>query len=112
MMYNPPHPGVIVKKALIDGANLNITEAAEVLGIGRVSLSKIINGRSGISPEMAVRLSIALNTSSKMWLSMQDAYDLWQVEKYKSKLEKQVSPIEQLHHLTSSNHELRLNNYQ
>lgn len=97
MMHNPPHPGVIVKKALIDGAKLNITEAAKVLGIGRVSLSKIINGHSGISPEMAVRLSIALNTSSKMWLGMQDTYDLWQVEKYKSKLAKQVHPIYPLH---------------
>lgn len=82
-----------VKKALIDGADLTITEAAEALGIGRISLSKIINGRSGISPEMAVRLSIALNTSSQMWLSMQDAYDLWQVEKYKEKLVKQIFPI-------------------
>jgi addiction module HigA family antidote len=96
MMHNPPHPGVIVKKTLIDGANLNVTEAAKLLGVGRVSLSKIINGHSGISPEMAVRLSIALNTSSKMWLSMQDTYDLWQVEKYKSKLVKQIFPIKQL----------------
>jgi addiction module HigA family antidote len=98
MMHNPPHPGIIVKKALIDGANLNVTEAAKLLGVGRVSLSKIINGHSGISPEMAVRLSIALNTSSKMWLSMQDTYDLWQVEKYKSKLIKQIFPIKQSQH--------------
>lgn len=95
-MYNPPHPGAIVKKTLIDGAGLSITEAAKKLGIGRVALSKIINGRAGISPEMAVRLSIALNTSSKMWLSMQDSYDLWQVEKYKSTLIKQIHPIKKL----------------
>lgn len=97
MMHNPPHPGVIVKKALIDGAKLTITEAAKVLGIGRVSLSRIINGRSGISAEMAVRLSIALNTSSKMWLNMQDTYDLWLVEKYKSKLKKQIHPLKRPH---------------
>lgn len=111
MMHNPPHPGVLVKKILIDGANLSITEAAKVLGVGRVTLSKIINGRSGISPEMAVRLSIALNTSSKMWLSMQDAYDLWQVEKYKSKLAKQIFPIAQLYRSTLNNSELRPNSY-
>ncbi len=93
MMHNPPHPGEIVKKMLIDNTNLTITGAAAALGIGRVSLSKIINGHSGISPEMAVRLSIALNTSSKMWLGMQEAYDLWQAEKYRSKLTKQIHPI-------------------
>jgi addiction module HigA family antidote len=92
-MYNPPHPGIIVKKALIDGTGLSVTEAARVLGISRLSLSKLINGRAGISPEMAIRLSIALNTSSKMWLGMQDAYELWQLEKCKTKLLKQIIPI-------------------
>ncbi len=101
-MYNPPHPGIIVKKALINGAKLNVTEAAKVLGVGRVSLSKIINGHAGISPEMAVRLSIALNTSSKMWLSMQDAYDLWQIEKHKAKLMKQVLPLGKIRGCNSS----------
>ena len=101
-MYNPPHPGIIVKKALIDGTKLNITEAAKALGVGRVSLSKIINGHAGISPEMAVRLSIALNTSSKMWLSMQDAYDLWQIEKYKTTLMKQVLPVGKIKRYDSS----------
>jgi addiction module HigA family antidote len=103
MMHNPPHPGIIVKKTLIDGANLSITEAAKALGVGRVSLSKIINGRAGISPEMAVRLSIALNTSSKMWLSMQDAYDLWQIEKHKARLSKQISPIGKFNSETLNN---------
>ncbi len=92
-MYDPPHPGVIVKKTLIDGARLSITEAAKMLGVGRVSLSKIINGHAGISPEMAVRLAIALNISDKMWLNMQNAYDLWQIQKYKARLMKQISPI-------------------
>ena len=57
-----------------------------MLGVGRVTLSKLINGQSGISPEMAVRLSIALNTSSEMWLSMQTTYDLWQAEQKRKKL--------------------------
>lgn len=80
-MYKPPHPGKIVKRALIDGTGMTVTAAAEGLGIGRITLSKLINCRSGISPEMAVRLSEALNTSSEMWLSMQSAYDLWKAEK-------------------------------
>jgi addiction module HigA family antidote len=85
MMYKPPHPGKVIKHALIDGAGLTVTEAAEKLGVGRVTLSKIINGKSGISPEMAVRLSIVLNTSSEMWLNMQAMYDLFQAEKKRNK---------------------------
>ncbi len=86
MMHNPPHPGKVVKQALIDNTELSITEASELLGVGRVTLSKLINGHSGISPEMAVRLSMALNTSSEMWLNMQSMYDLWQAEKKRKKL--------------------------
>ena len=85
LMYNPPHPGKVVKHALIDGAGLTVTEAAKKLGVGRVTLSKIINGKSGISPEMAVRLSIILNTSSEMWLNMQAMYDLVKAEKRRKK---------------------------
>lgn len=79
-MHNPPHPGLIVKRALIDGTGLTVTEAAKQLDVGRVTLSKLINGKSGISSEMAVRLSIALNTSSEMWANMQTMYDLSQAE--------------------------------
>ena len=76
LMHNPPHPGTIIKRILIKNANLLITEAAKALGVGRVTLSKLINKKSGISPEMAVRLSLALNTSSEMWVNMQAMYDL------------------------------------
>jgi addiction module HigA family antidote len=78
---------------LIEGAQLTITEAANALGIGRVSLSKIINKKSGISPEMAVRLSLALNTSSEMWINMQSMYDLWQAEKKRKKLRIDIKKI-------------------
>lgn len=91
MMHNPPHPGLIVKDALIEGANLSVTKAAELLGVGRVTLSKLINGKSGISPEMAVRLSIAFDTSSEMWINMQSMYDLYQAEKARNKLK--VKPL-------------------
>jgi len=90
-MHNPPHPGKIVKKSLIDNTNLTISDAAKKLHVGRVTLSKIINGHSGISPEMAVRLSLALNTSSQMWLNMQMIYDLWIAEKKRKKLK--IKPI-------------------
>lgn len=80
LMHNPPHPGKVVKQALIDGTGLTVTEAAKQLGVGRITLSKLINGKSGISPEMSVRLSIALNTSSEMWANMQTMYDLWHAE--------------------------------
>ena len=60
MMHNPPHPGNLVKRSLTEHTHLSVTEAADLLGVGRVTLSKLINGRCGISPEMAVRLSIAL----------------------------------------------------
>jgi antitoxin HigA-1 len=85
-MHNSPHPGRVVKRALIDGAGLTVTSAAKALGVGRVTLSKIINGKSGISPDMAVRLSLALNTSSDMWINMQAMYDLSIAEKKRKKL--------------------------
>lgn len=97
MMHNPPHPGLLVKKAFLDGQNLSITEAAKVLGIGRVSLSRIINGHTGISPEMAVRLSIALNTSSAMWLNMQATYDLWHAQKRTAQIAKQMQDSARQH---------------
>lgn len=93
-MHNPPHPGLVVKRVLIDGTQLSISDAAKALGIGRVTLSKIINGKSGISSEMAVRLSKALDTSSEMWINMQSMYDLWQAEKKRKKIK--VTHIKQL----------------
>ncbi|MFO1259165.1 MAG: HigA family addiction module antitoxin [Gammaproteobacteria bacterium] len=97
-MYNPPHPGEVLKDTLIDGCGLTVTGAADILDVSRVSLSKILNGKSGVSPEMAVRISIALNTSSEMWLNLQAAYDLWEAEKKRKKLTAKVRaaiPLEQ-----------------
>ena len=93
LMDNPPHPGIVVKRMLIQGANLTVTEAAKALKIGRVTLSKLLNQRSGISAEMAVRLSLALNTSSEMWINMQDMYDLWQAEKKRKQLKANIKRI-------------------
>lgn len=86
VMHNPPHPGLLVKRALLESTGLSVSDAANALQIGRVTLSRIINGKAGISPEMAVRLSLALGTSSELWLNMQTMYDLSQAEKKRKKL--------------------------
>jgi addiction module HigA family antidote len=93
LMHNPPHPGLVVRRMLIDGAGLSITDAAKILQVGRITLSKILNQKSGISPEMAVRLSLALNTSSEMWVNMQGMYDLWQAEKKRKQLKMNIKKI-------------------
>ncbi len=86
LMHNPPHPGEIVKELCIKPLGLTITEAAKALGISRKTFSNILNGHAGISPEMAVRLSIAFNTTSESWLNQQLQYDLWFAEKERKKL--------------------------
>ena len=85
-MHNPPHPGEILRELCIEPLGLSITEAAEALGITRKTLSAILNGRSGISPEMAVRLSLAFGTSSESWLNQQSQYDLREAEKKRKQL--------------------------
>ena len=86
-MHNPPHPGKVLKELCLEPLNLTVTEAAKGLGVSRKTLSSIINGKAGISPEMAIRLSIAFNTSSESWLNQQLQYDLWQAEKNRENLE-------------------------
>lgn len=76
-MHNPPHPGEVLKELCLEPLGLSITEAATGLGVSRKTLSAILNGRSGISPEMALRLSIAFNTTPESWLNHQTQYDLW-----------------------------------
>lgn len=78
-MYDPPHPGEIIKAFCLEPLGLTITRAAEALGVSRKTLSAVLNGRSSISPEMAIRLSIAFDTSAESWLNQQAQYDLWQL---------------------------------
>ena len=80
-MHNPPHPGEVLRQLCLEPLNLTVTDAARSLGVSRKALSSILNGRAGISPEMAVRLSMAFNTSSESWLNQQLQYDLWNAEK-------------------------------
>ena len=80
-MHNPPHPGEILKELCLEALDINITQGAKALGISRKTLSAIVNGRAGISPEMAIRLSKAFGTDPESWLKQQMIYDLWQAEK-------------------------------
>jgi addiction module HigA family antidote len=85
-MHNPPHPGEILMGLWLNPMGLSVTKAALALGVSRKTLSKIVNGNSGISPEMAFRLSIAFGGSPESWMGHQVAYDLWQVEQHKNEL--------------------------
>ncbi len=87
LMHNPPHPGEILKVLCIEPLGLTVTEAAQALGVSRKTLSAILNGRSGISPEMAVRLSIAFDTSAESWLNQQAQYELWHAEQHRDDLQ-------------------------
>ena len=79
-MFNPPHPGEVVRKLCLEPLGLTVTEAAEALEVSRKTLSALLNGRSGISPEMAIRLSKAFGTSAESWLNQQMQYALWMTE--------------------------------
>ena len=76
-MFNPPHPGEILKEDYLNPLDLTITKAAGALGIARKNLSAIVNGHAGISPAMAIRLSMAFSTSPEFWLNLQNTYNLW-----------------------------------
>ena len=86
-MHNPPHPGEVLRGLCLEPLGLSVTQAARALGISRKTLSSILNGRSGISAEMAIRLSIAFNTSAESWLLQQLQYDLSQVEPKRKSLQ-------------------------
>jgi addiction module HigA family antidote len=85
-MHNPPHPGEIIRELCLEPLGLSVTGAAKALGVSRKTLSAVLNGRAGISPEMAVRLSIAFDTSSESWLNQQVQYDLWRAERRRKSL--------------------------
>lgn len=77
-MHNPPHPGEFICEVYLQGGELSARELAAKLGVAASTLSRVLKGSSGISPEMALRLSKALGRSPESWLAMQNNYDLWQ----------------------------------
>ena len=85
-MYNPPHPGEIIKGLWLDPTGASITDAAQAMGVSRKTLSKIVNGHGRVTPEIALRLSVALGSSAETWLGHQAAYDLWEIEQHKDTL--------------------------
>jgi addiction module HigA family antidote len=85
-MHNPPHPGEVLRELCLAPLNLSVTDAAASLDVSRNTLSAILNGRAGISPEMAIRLSIAFNTTAESWLHQQMQYDLWHAAQSRKRL--------------------------
>lgn len=85
-MHNPPHPGEIIRELCLEPLGITVTAAAKALGVSRKNLSEILNGKAGISPEMAIRLSIAFKTSAESWLNQQMQYDLWVVRQKRKHL--------------------------
>lgn len=86
MIHNPKHPGRLIKSLCLEPLGLSVTEAAKALKVSRPTLSKLLNGRIGISPEMAIRISVVFSTSDKLWVDLQSTYDLWKAQQKKSKL--------------------------
>ena len=88
-MFNPPHPGLTLRDDVLPALGLTVTQAAEQLGVSRVTLSRVLNGRAAISPEMALRieawLGVARGGEARLWLAEQSAYDMWQAaQKFKA----------------------------
>ena len=81
LMHDPAHPGEVIRELCLKPLNLSVTDAAQALGVTRKALSELLNGRSGVSPMMALRLAKAFDTSAEMWLEMQQQFDLWQARK-------------------------------
>jgi antitoxin HigA-1 len=89
-MFNPPHPGLTLRDDVLPALGLNVTQAAEQLGVSRVAFSRMLNGRAAISPEMALRIEAWLGVErggdARVWLAEQSAYDVWQTQlKFKAK---------------------------
>jgi antitoxin HigA-1 len=89
VMHNPPHPGEFLRTMCLEPLELTVTDAAAGLGVSRKTLSTILNGNAGISPEMAIRLAKAFGSSAESWLKKQMLYDLWHAEQKSSTLKVQ-----------------------
>jgi len=80
-MHNPPHPGEFIREIYLEPFELSVRALAESLGVSPSTLNRVINGQSGVSPEMALRLSKALGRTAESWLALQHNYDLWNARK-------------------------------
>ena len=91
MMHHVPHPGEFIREICLEPLNVTVTEAARKLGVTRKALSELLNGKTGISTEMALRLAKAFNTTPESWLTQQMNYDLWKAQQVKKNIE--VEPL-------------------
>ncbi|WP_332060801.1 HigA family addiction module antitoxin [Bartonella sp. CB74] len=96
MMYNPPHPGGILKEELLDELGLTVTEAAHRLGVARLTLSRVLNCNAAISINLALRLEKAGLNDAEFWLKLQQKHDLWQA-RHNNPIT-HVAPLEQTGH--------------
>jgi antitoxin HigA-1 len=92
-MYNPPHPGDVLKDGVFADGVVSVTDAAAALGVTRVSLSRVLNGKAGVSAEMAVRLGKWLGTGPESWINMQAQYDLWKAEQALKRKVAKILPL-------------------
>jgi addiction module HigA family antidote len=98
-MFNPPHPGLTLRDDVLPALGLTVTDAAVQLGVSRVALSRVLNGRAAISPDMALRIEAWLGVDrggeARLWLAEQSAYDMWQAaQKFKTNpMRVQVAPL-------------------
>ena len=81
MMHNPPHPGEVIRELCLEPLDLSVTAAAKALDVTRKALSELLNGHTGITPAMAMHLSLAFGGSAESWLIQQAQYDLWRMSK-------------------------------
>lgn len=95
-MFNPPHPGVTLRDDVLPALGLSVTDAASQLGVSRVTLSRVLNGRAAISPEMALRIEAWLGVDrggdARVWLAEQTAYDIWQAQQRMKSQRVKVKP--------------------
>lgn len=96
-MLNPPYPGLTLRDDVLPALGLGVTQAAEQLGVSRVALSRVLNGRAAISPDMALRLEALLGAArggdARVWLAQQSAYDVWQAEQRFKMASMRVQPV-------------------
>ena len=94
-MHNPPHPGDVLKDGVFADNLVSVTDAATALGVTRVSLSRVLNGKAGVSAEMAVRLGKWLGTGPEVWINMQAQYELWKAEQALKTLVRKIPRLKQ-----------------
>lgn len=86
-MHSPPHPGEVLKKLCLEPLGLSVTKAAQALGVSRTALSNLLHDRTGVTPQMAMRLSIAFDTTAESWMNQQVQYYLWRARQHRSKFQ-------------------------